>query len=717
MIWPVTDFFQMDELPDEVLCQVFSYLPSGAQAQLARVSRRASRLVLPMLYYSVQLVDCFNESTLDDHDDSPMIRMLLSLVQNPTLAAHVRELKHECHVVLPDWQDIPDISFSETHLSRDPRTLCLLQRAISNMTSVQTLRVIVGHQNITEGLLYGFFHPSRAFRFPVRRLWIESSSLNNTIWQLHGYNVSQGLESLRLRRLPLLYPRGRKTPFFYRFERRYSLDTSPDPVHQIEKITAVENDIYSNLQHNYPPALLRQCSEVSCIYCGRPSVESEKERNFLYSIVKSEESYLTSITFDWLLNGEAIVKALTQTKPFFPRLKALQVRNAVEAPATLDGPLHQLDQSFLFGPVWLDFLQRHRYIECLAWPLEWFIQGPGAITDDIRDVLSTLGSRLKELRVDAQVLPYTDNTSAAMSRSSPQALRRQLQFVELVAPHMRSLEVLKIEGTVPTEVRYQLLQTMRHCPLQKLVVIGLYWAVTNTWVDCDYDDESFWKLEVADRIPWTGTISNIVSPEGNGTAGQSALPQSLTQVVPSVLDMLAHFQASTITELKFCGFRGAPTLLYPSPRAHYELSFLKHFHNLRYLTTAVWIPTHHQSRDRSEDIYRFWKDGILVDQDATLEEAGQRIFHPLLVEYYHHDAIAKNVANLIGPHLSTQACGRPGGVGVKVLMLLLSRIHGSEICEVEVRLGTNCKILGVVEVRGENHPVKLEEKLQGRRWF
>ena len=357
----------MDELPDELLCQIFSYLPSRAQAQLARVSNRASRLVLPMLYYSVQLVDCYNESTLDDHDDTPMIKMLLSLVQNPALATHVRELKHECHVALPDWQDIPDMSFSETHLSRDPRTSCLLQRAIFNMSSVQTLRVIVGHQNMVEGLLYGFFHPSRTFRLPIRRLWIESSSLSNTIWQLHFPNVSQGLESLRLRRMPLHYPSGRNTQFFHRFSGR-GLEMAHDPVCQIEKITAIESDIYSNLQHDYTPALLRQCSKVSCVYCGRPSVESEKDMNFLYSIVKAEESTLTSITFDWLLSGEAIVKALTQNKPFFPQLKAFQVRNAVEAPATLDGPLHQLDHSLLFGSVWLDFLQRHPYIECLAWP-------------------------------------------------------------------------------------------------------------------------------------------------------------------------------------------------------------------------------------------------------------------------------------------------------------------------------------------------------------
>ena len=304
-----------------------------------------------------------------------------------------------------------------------------------------------------------------------------------------------------------------------------------------------------------------------------------------------------------------------------------------------------------------------------------------------------------------------------MSRSSPQALRRQLQFVELVAPYMRSLEVLKIEGTVPAEVRYQLLKTTWHCPLQKLVIIGLYWAVTNTWVDCDYDDESFWKLEVSQPIPWIDNKTYIVNSGGHEPAGQSAFSPSFTRVAPPVLDMLAHFQASTITELKFCGFRGAPTLLHPSPRTHDELSFLKHFHNLRYFTTAVWIPTHHQSQDRSEDVCQFWNDEFLVDQNPTSEEDGQNTFHALLVEHYHHSAIAKSVASLVGPHLSPQACGLPGGVGVKVLMLLPSGTRGSEIYEVEVRLGTNCEILGVVETRGENHPVKLEEKLQRRRWF
>jgi len=714
----------MDELPDELLCHIFSSLPSGAQVQLARVSRRASRLVLPMLYHSVQLVDCYNESTRDDHDDTPMIRMLLSLVEHPALAAHVRELTHQCHVTLPDWQVIPDMSFSDTNLSRDPRTLCLLQRAICNMTSVQTLRVLVGHQNIVEGLLYGFFHPSRTSQYPVRRLWIESSSLNNTIWQWHSLNVSQGLESLRVRRLPLLNPRGRNTPFFHRLERREGLDTSLDPVYQIEKIAAVEDDIYSSLRPEYSPALLRQCSEVGCIYCGRPSLSCEKKRNVLYSIVKAEATTLTSITFDWLINGEAIVTALAQDKPFFPRLKALQVRNAVEASATLGGSLHLLAQSWLFGPVWLDFLLRHPNIECLAWPIEWFLQDPGAITDTVRNVLSNLGSRLKELRVDAQVLPRIDSTSEAMGLFSPPALRRQQQFVELVAPHMRSLEVLKIEGSVPAEVRYQLLQTVRHCPLQKLVIIGLYWAVTNTWLDSDYDEESYWRLEVTKPIKWMGTstsdpnnpeISEIV--QGRDPAGQSSLSPSFTQAVPPFLELLANSQASTITELKFCGFRGAPTIFYPSPRTYYELSFLKHFHKLCYLTTALWIPSHHQSRDRSEDIYHFWNNETVLDQEETSEDGGEDIFQPLLLEYYHHDSIAREVEKLIGPHLSPQACARPGGVGVKVLLLLPTETHGSEIYEVEVRLGTDCKILGVVEVRGENHPTKLKEKLLARRWF
>ena len=719
----------MDELPDELLCHIYSYLPSEAQAQVARVSRRASRLVLPLLYYSVHLVDCYNESTLDAHDDSPLIRLLLLLIQNPALAAHIRELTHQCHTMLPDWQDIPDMSFCETYLSRDRRTLCLLQRAICNMTCVQTLRVIVGHQNIVEGLLYGFFHPSRAFRFPVRRLWIESSSLNNTTWQWHSLDVFHGLETLRIRRLPLLYARGGSTPFFHRFEGTGGLDTSLEPINQIEKIKTTESHIYSSLRDTYPPALLQECSEVSCLYCGRLPVKSEKGRNVLYSIIKAEESTLTSITFDWLLNGEAIVTALVENNPFFPRLKALQVRNAVEAPATLGGPIHRLEQCLLFGSVWLGFLQRHPNIECLAWPLEWFIQEPRAITADVRNALSHLGNKLKELRVDAQVLPYVDNTSAVMRHSSPQALRRQEQFVDLIAPHLRSLEVFKIEGTVPTEVRYQLLQTVRQCPLQKLVIIGLHWPVTNIWVDSDYDHEAFWKLEITEPILWADPIASTTSNtessqmiKGQEPASQSSLTPSFTQPVPPVLEMLAQFQASTIAELKFCGFQGAISLLYPSPRTHYELSFLRHFHNLRYLTTAVWIPTYHEARDCSEDIYTLWNE-TLVNQEATSqgeEEDGEDLdhkFRPLVVENYHQDAIAQKVAKLIGPHLSTQACRRPGGVGVKVLLLLPSGRRGSEIYEVEVQLGIDCRILRVTGVRGENHAVKLKEKLLARRWF
>ncbi|MCJ1405730.1 hypothetical protein MMC11_008960 [Xylographa trunciseda] len=432
---------------------------------------------------------------------------------------------------------------------------------------------------------------------------------------------------------------------------------------------------------------------------------------------------LTSITFDWLLNGRAVLRALTSTRPYFPRLRALQVRNAVDSPAQLEETLSSAllsPECYLLEPPWLDFFQRHPNLECLAWPIECFLpEGTQSRTlgDDVRALITTLGHRLKSLRVDAQVISHYDDTVEMFGIHSSQALGRQTAFVRLVASQMRSLKVIKVEGTVPIELRYELLQALQHCSLQKVVVIGFNWALADTWTDLEDHHSSHLRLEIGKPVAWKRAVPSITqTPDQDDLLdAQHDLEALSLEVVERpaalpLLERLALSQADTVIELKLCGSIGAPMLYYPSPKAQVELSYLKHFHNLRYLTTAVWLASTHENRDLSPLIFEYWNTTT-----NKPEHFPQDLYH-ILTDYYAPAVLADKVAELIGPHLSPRACAHPAGVSVNAL-ILIQQFHHNEIFELQVQIGKKSKVMNFVGIRGEDHPEKLREKMQGRKWF
>lgn len=83
------------------------------------------------------------------------------------------------------------------------------------MPKVHTLRVILGHPNLTDALLRSFFDARRHGAdgvVPVRKLWLEncriSAGLNIALAGGGPYGLASmlrfhGLESIRLRRLPI----------------------------------------------------------------------------------------------------------------------------------------------------------------------------------------------------------------------------------------------------------------------------------------------------------------------------------------------------------------------------------------------------------------------------------------------------------------------------------------------------------------------------------
>lgn len=90
---------QLSDLPDELLCSIFEYLPRDALDALSRTSQWAYAIATPILWRTVSLVDisCIHEAqegeepmweyddevpmTLDDHDDLHIIRKLMILAE------------------------------------------------------------------------------------------------------------------------------------------------------------------------------------------------------------------------------------------------------------------------------------------------------------------------------------------------------------------------------------------------------------------------------------------------------------------------------------------------------------------------------------------------------------------------------------------------------------------------------------------------------------
>ncbi|MCJ1435736.1 hypothetical protein MMC27_005111 [Xylographa pallens] len=485
----------------------------------------------------------------------------------------------------------------------------------------------------------------------------------------------------------------------------------------------MDSTIYTNLAKQHPSCVLDICGNASCLGCANSPKQGQRDPLFFYGVLNGQTETLTSITFDWLLNGRAVLEALTSTRPHFPRLRALQLRNAVNPPAQLEEtPSSAVSYTgcCLLGPPWLGFLQRHANLECLAWPIEHFLPDgiqSETLEDDARDVIQTLGHRLKSLRVDAPVLNHYFDTVEMLETYSPRASGRQTAFVRSVASQMRTLRVIKVEGTVPIELRLELLKALQHCSLQKIVVIGVNWALADTWTDLEDTHGSHWRLEIGNPVLWENGIPSIQQTPLQETLLETRqdLEVLSLEVVEqpaalSILEVIAMGQAASVIELKFSGFIGAPMLYYPSPKAQVELSHLKHFHNLRYLTTAVWLAVTHEDQDLSAQIYEFWN--TTTRQPVQIPQC----LHHTLTEYYSPAVLAEKVAELVGPHLSLQACAHPLGVKVKALFLI-QQSHHNEIFELQVLIGNKGKAMTFSGMRDENHPEKLQEKMLGREWF
>ncbi|KAF2146346.1 uncharacterized protein K452DRAFT_348888 [Aplosporella prunicola CBS 121167] len=593
----------------------------------------------------------------DEHDDTPIVKKLLVIAQvnlrrNPFVASKVQTVLHRCHLPTPNiFTELPHISFEAPALSRDVRTQKLLRMAIWNMTNVHTLRIIFGHYHLTYGLLYGFLHPQRPREVPLRKLWLESCSLACPVPGPAGmiFPDLSGLESIRLRRLS--YLDHTFTPMRSALARGKA---------EIPGLQTTSQQLYNGIGGEYKTTLTEGWfyekpiwqelvdSEDACrfddiIYDSIPGAEraiykvshedsppmppSEKALpSFFLSILLRNSSFtLASLNLDWLLTWtgrtEAMAPEIYQILRFlsvsrFPNLRAFQLRNAATTEYTkVPEDVYLLDEAESEGsdderrPVkFLSFMEAHPNLQCLAWPMCRFFSHSKPHPDVAARadrVVANLSRTLTELRVDSQFSRHVEKRTDESSHGEALNLRtRRRRFISEFAARMTRLEIIKMEGGIPLDEKRETVRALHRCQLKKVVMIGVSCPIGNTWGNQnDFHTwplwmQQGWTLENEDLAALTSTSKSALTPPGPDFV---FTPQYGWPASSVMTHTLASLHAPSITELKFCGYNGAPIIFAPTGLADALLRPLRHFDNLKELVLSMWMLTFFDGSDRDQE--------------------------------------------------------------------------------------------------------------------
>lgn len=294
---------------------------------------------------------------------------------------------------------------------------------------------------------------------------------------------------------------------------------------------------------------------------------------------------------------------------------------------------------------------------------------------------------------------------------------------------MRTVEHLKVEGSVPRDERRETVRALGACPLKKIVLIGVSSPVGNTWglrgqdvenlgINEDFSDPSDLEtLEHEDINAITQLGAKVPTPPDLVQPFQAEYgwPPSAPMI-----HTLAAYHAESITELKFCGYRGAMVLWDPTTITTPMYSPLRHFHNLETLILSLWLPTFYESDFRDEDVIAYWLNtrsskstALVAPVDAPRTGWARRLeerFAPLTV--------ATRIKDVLGPFLSERVKSRPGGVHVRGSFCI--GVYGG-IFDFGVNIGKALNgedtLLDWTGPREELHPIRKKEKLERRRWF
>ena len=381
----------------------------------------------------------------------------------------------------------------------------------------------------------------------------------------------------------------------------------------------------------------------------------------LVMLLRSTASNLTSLNLDWILmnkgssysgssfNSLFFCEMLAKLR--FPHLRAFQYRNANIADTQLPSALYLL-HPFVIEPSedperdgevrvdFLEFMEAHTKLECLAWPMDRFYTHEcvdSAEAERARHVVMELGRSLTSLRVDAEYSAFRDTqTDDRTDHSLKQERHRRRKFISEFAAQMTKLKSIKMEGGIPRDEKREVVRALHRCPLEKLVFICMSYPIGNTW------GENGDALLVLDEGNQHGNIQFAMPLEAEA---EEAIAQSTALAKPSkdpefvfhakygwpagppLVHTIATFFADTITELKFCGTNGSPILHRPTKITAGLLHHLRHFRNLRQLITSFFLLTFFDYDWREAEIIKYWLDTqasgtalVPADPAAALED-------------------------------------------------------------------------------------------------
>ncbi|KNG44213.1 hypothetical protein TW65_08887 [Stemphylium lycopersici] len=801
-----TRLLTLQSLPSEILQLIVAYLDTPTLKNVALVSHTLHHHATDILWKNVCLADQWKlhvdsqtdhisgdrgPGQSDEHDDTPIIQKLYILATNPFIASKVQILTHRCHLPMPNiFNELPRMYFDADNLSQDHRLYVLLNLAVRNLVNVHTLRIIYGHWKLTNALIAGLFDQDRPRCTPLRRLWLECCYFEKDAlyWLLPGGET--GLESVRLRRLgnEMFDPAQRRRLKYH--EIKLARGGQPFTMHN-----GAGGFIETTVQlcEGRLPARAPLLSEEELIEKGKtfdaiiweelPEIRDYIDTNPvefepatfgriapdatppLEWLIASSTSTLTSINLDWVhwrrqektpsypINSERFLVALSKLR--FPHLRALQIRNAVLPLTRLPDDIYLLEDTFL------GFLEAHPKIQCLGWPMDQVYSHTKPsieVQTRSRRLVAHLAYMLTDLRIDTQHVtrgePVTDEPQS--TRGLQERIRRR-RFIAEFAPHMRKVEQIKLEGGIPRDEKRELLRALHWCSLKKIVMIGASFPAGNTWGmggrllkatdPGQTGSDHFYALEEED-------LSGILAAYRRGFP----LPSSDYTFTPSygwppqapLLQTAALHHASTVEELKICGYNGCPILSSPTPITNPLLTGLRAYDNLRQLVLSFWLLTWHEDSYRDAEIIKSWLDtrspsstALTVVTPPASPEHDQPVDPALFPHFGHHphvvprpqdfnrwavalktkfspSALAYRVARDVGPYLSPLAKERKGGVRVRASFCLgvtEERRSASDIFDLDIRVGVGDQVLEFVGPREEGEMGRWWKKLEERRWF
>lgn len=702
---------------------------------------------------------------------------------NRLIAAKVQTVTHRCHLNPPNiFNELPRTYTDAPYLSKDARLHTLLAMAIHNLVSVHTLRIVYGHWRLTNSLLAGFLRKGRTFRIPLRKLWLESCCPTVDPSQFLLSSETTGLESIRLRRLAndsLDAIRARGMSFLdYRLSRGgqyYQVHNGAG--NWVETTVSVSEE---DLPEGWPRFSAQALEQTAAAYdekiwTGLPEIKDyidaiqmvppdftspTSSTEPLHWILERSASTITSLNLDWILWRRNENDPYDRSKGFlhilgrlkFPCLKAFQVRNSVLPHTRLPDEVYLLED-------FLMFLETHPKLQCLGWPLDRFYSHyKPTLAKQTRQqkIVVHLATMLVDLRVDTEYGGHGEPlTDESRNVDYIQKRVRRRRFITDFASHMRRVEQIKIEGGVPRDEKRELLRALHWCPLKKIVMIGVSFPVGNTWGSQGHLLKQLDPGTLGDYDLQEEDFEGILAAYRQGFQMPDQFTFEATFGWPAqapLLQTIALHHASTVEELKICGYNGCPILSCQTPITMPLLSSLREYHNLKTLVISFWLLTWFEDNYRDTEIIQSWLDtrsptstalAIVTPPTSPSREhpvdpaqfpsfnnprVVQRTqnFNRWAVELktrFSPSALAYRVAQDIGPFLSQSAKERADGVRVRASFCLGLREpnrSANDIFDLDIRIGAKGGVDQVLEFIGpreEGEKGRWWTKLENRRWF